>query len=43
MGELYMGWIRPVPVEKKDIKIGNQYYTCTYSDPYQSYSYKNIS
>lgn len=28
-----MGWTRPVPVEKVDIKIGNQYYTCTYSGP----------
>ena len=26
-----MGWIRPIPVAKEDIKIGNRYYTCEYS------------
>ena len=26
-----MGYTKPVPVKKEDIKVGNQYYTCNYS------------
>lgn len=26
-----MTYIRPIPVKKENIKIGNQYYTCNYS------------
>lgn len=25
-----MGYKKPIPVDKKDIKVGNQYCTCTY-------------
>lgn len=25
-----MGYKKPISVEKKDIKVGNQYYTCAY-------------
>ena len=30
-GENNMGYTKPVPVKKEDIKVGNQYYTCNYS------------
>lgn len=28
--DLFMEWTKPIPVEKKNIKVGHEYYSCHY-------------